>query len=501
MNTLHRLSILSGTLLAAGLALASCQKSVVENPEAEGEGLQEVTLVVKGGIHRWDATKADTTPLDINGSILYIGLDNGYKEIPLRAEYVVTTESAAWHLNFDSGALDGVTDGKARCYYIENATNINRGILTLNDRSIIYQDEEATYQFDGERIVLNTNLAPKTGRINFLTPADSDSYTIYVHGVSYYNQFDAKTLTFSSRCSSYDWDTYQFLYRSTDDPAYLYVFFTDPGDPTLFVSNRSNASERDRYYERTFDPDILAPGHSVACQVPSQYYHNEWREFEKRKYYSFTSFYFVPRGTFTMGGGEFVPEHPVTLTKGYYLSYREISRDQWYEIMGEPEEFNDSSQPVTGKTWDEIQGFIAALNSQAEGRVTFRLPTEAEWEWAARGAFFSYNYRYSGTQSPEATINLNDGLTEVSGDSWVTNELNLTDMSGNAGEFCADWFGPYSADAQTDPTGPSTGTYRVIRGGDIFSPDEGVTVYARATLETASLETTGFRLLMEVPEP
>lgn len=498
MNTLHRLSILAALLLAAGAALASCQKRLVENPGSDEEvSARETTLILNGGIRRWDATKAeDSVPLDIVGSVLYISLNNGFKEIPLKAEF---RDDYLWHLTFDAGALDGTTHGTARCYYFENVeSGYGSSTVYLNKNSIVYQDEEATFQGDSEMIWLTIDLAPKTGRIRFMPAKDSYYEDARIHGLSYYSQFDAKTFSFTTRSNNSGIEAYQFIneYVADDSSYYMYVFFTDPLDPTLFYFD---GYSNDKFYERTFDPETLSPGNSVVLRLPIPEQHNEWWAYDASTSFSFTTFRFVPRGTFTMGGGDFVPEHQVTISKSYYLSNREITRDQWYEVMGEPEEFNDSSQPVSGKTWEEIQAFITALNDLAEGRITFRLPTEAEWEWAARGSLKSYGFPYSGTNDPGAVLHNNDYLSTGSA---VANELSLCDMSGNAGEFCADWFGPYSDEAQTDPTGPSTGTWRVIRGGDIRTPDEnGITVYARATLETASLETTGFRLLMELPQP
>jgi formylglycine-generating enzyme required for sulfatase activity len=199
------------------------------------------------------------------------------------------------------------------------------------------------------------------------------------------------------------------------------------------------------------------------------------------------TFYMVPveGGTFSMGAtpeqGSDVssrekPVHQVTLSS-YYIGETEVTQALWQAVMGDfPSNFTGMQLPVEQVSWEDCQAFIAALNAMTGQQ--FRLPTEAEWEFAARGGNMSMGYKYSG----------NDNLALVAwysyNDSWDVrgtgyygthpvatrnpNELMLYDMSGNVHEWCQDWYGVYDSAAQIDPVGPNTGTTRVYRGGSWY---------------------------------
>ena len=130
-----------------------------------------------------------------------------------------------------------------------------------------------------------------------------------------------------------------------------------------------------------------------------------------------------------------------------------------------PSNFGDMQHPVEMVSWDDCQTFISRLN-ELTGE-TFRLPTEAQWEYAARGGNKSKGYTYSGSNE------IDDVAWYWENSYYIThpvktkapNELGIYDMSGNVDECCSDWYGSYSSAAQTDPTGPSTGSDRVSRGG------------------------------------
>ena len=125
----------------------------------------------------------------------------------------------------------------------------------------------------------------------------------------------------------------------------------------------------------------------------------------------------------------------------------------------------NSRRPVDNVSWKDCQEFIRKLN-QLTGR-NFRLPTEAEWEYAARGGNQSCHYKYSGgsRSSNVAWYEDNSGRTTHPVGQKSPNELGLYDMSGNVYEWCLDWWGDYSSESQTNPTGPESGSLRVLRGG------------------------------------
>ena len=127
-----------------------------------------------------------------------------------------------------------------------------------------------------------------------------------------------------------------------------------------------------------------------------------------------------------------------------------------------------AKNPVTNVSWNDCQEFVRKLNSLTGG--SFRLPTEAEWEFAARGGNKSRGYKYSGSDNLGSVAwywdNSDNKVHPVGSKS--PNELGLYDMSGNVDEWCADWKYPYPFSSQTNPTGPSSGSYRVHRGGCYF---------------------------------
>ena len=209
----------------------------------------------------------------------------------------------------------------------------------------------------------------------------------------------------------------------------------------------------------------------------------------------------IEGGTFTMGttaehafDGWELPAHEVTLSS-YCIGQTEVTQALWQAVMGSNPSYYSSrnnfatnlQRPVECVSWNDCQTFITKLN-QLTGR-TFRLPTEAEWEFAARGGNKSQGYKYSGSNNlddvawywfsiPSQADGRKDGTQTVA--TKAPNELGLYDMSGNVWEWCQDWYGSYSSDAQIDPVGPSTGSSRVMRGGSWVNFDYSCLVSYRA---------------------
>jgi len=193
---------------------------------------------------------------------------------------------------------------------------------------------------------------------------------------------------------------------------------------------------------------------------------------------------FVQGGTFTMGctseqgsdcENDEKPAHQVTVSS-FRIGKYPVTQAQWKAVMGSyPSELYNTGCddcPIESVNWDDIQEFIKKLNVQTGN--TYRLPTEAEWEFACRGGLKSAHYKYSGSNILDE-VAWYDGNYKNSkhGSQGTThpvgkkkpNELGIYDMSGNVFEWCSDWYGIYTNSAQTNPKIPSSGSYRVLRGG------------------------------------
>ena len=183
---------------------------------------------------------------------------------------------------------------------------------------------------------------------------------------------------------------------------------------------------------------------------------------------------YVSGGTFTMGATSEQgsnasdyekPTHSVTLS-GFYICKYEVTQALWKAVMGSnPSNWKGDNLPVENVSWGDCQKFIRKLNAMT-GK-NFRLPTEAEWEFAARGGNNSRGYKYAGSNNigDVAWYEDNSGRkTHVVG-TKSPNELGIYDMSGNVFEWCQNWFYDYSSASQTNPTGPRSGTNGVVRGG------------------------------------
>jgi formylglycine-generating enzyme required for sulfatase activity len=159
------------------------------------------------------------------------------------------------------------------------------------------------------------------------------------------------------------------------------------------------------------------------------------------------------------------PVHQVTLSS-YYIGETEVTQTLWTAVMGSnPSYFTGNNLPVEQVSWNDCQTFIRKLNSLTG--ENFRLPTEAEWEFAARGGNNSQGYQYSGSNNLSAVAWFSGSQThDVKTKS--PNELGIYDMSGNVWEWCQDWYGSYSSNSVTNPTGAVSGSSRVYRGGSWF---------------------------------
>lgn len=221
----------------------------------------------------------------------------------------------------------------------------------------------------------------------------------------------------------------------------------------------------------------------------------------------------VEGGTFTMGAtseqgkdGDIDEKetHQVTLSD-YYIGQTEVTQELWSAVMGSNPAYykNGNNYPVENVSWDECQTFIQQLNSLLSSELSnmrFTLPTEAQWEYAARGGNKSCYYKYSGsgTLASVAWYKNNSYSTTYNVATKIPNELGIYDMSGNVWEWCQDRYGSYMSSPQTDPTGATTGAKRVTRGGSWFSLAKFCRVSCRdGNAQTVRRSNLGLRLVCQ----
>lgn len=198
---------------------------------------------------------------------------------------------------------------------------------------------------------------------------------------------------------------------------------------------------------------------------------------------------YVDSGSFVMGGTEeqgedaFEMEYPVhrVSLNPYYIATVEVTQAQWKVVMGSnPSYFKGDSLPVELVSWDDAMAFCAKL-SEATGKK-YILPTEAQWEFAARGGNLSKGYKYSGSDSLDDVAwhyENSERQTHPVGKKKA-NKLGLYDMSGNVCEWCLDWYGDYAPEDTVNPQGAEHGTDRVLRGGSWNYEARGCRVSGRA---------------------
>ena len=210
----------------------------------------------------------------------------------------------------------------------------------------------------------------------------------------------------------------------------------------------------------------------------------------------------VEPGTFLMGSTD---DYKVTISKHYYIGETEVTQALWQAVTGNSprEDYSwdakiglGNEYPAYAISYNHVQSFLTKLNNLTG--IQFRMPTEAEWEFAARGGNKSKGYTYSGSNNVDEVAWYDDNsdykIHPVK--TKAPNELGIYDMSGNVMEWCSDWFDDYPHYAVTDPTGPTSGSARILRGGHYFMWEKWCRTYFRVytTEPSDTFSEFGFRL-------
>ncbi len=277
--------------------------------------------------------------------------------------------------------------------------------------------------------------------------------------------------------------------------------YTISGRPVVYLSLREAYLSRNAIYEITMTPGLKAKnGNRLPKQYHFQFYTFKEKSFDLGNGVSLKLLW-IPKGWFLMGGDNAFgswwdarPSHKVTFTQGFWMGKYEVTREQWVQLMNPSQNTDDPKLPIASVSWNDIQAFIEKLNEKTG--ETFSLPTEAQWEYAARGSDNLSGMRrdlgdiawYSGN-SGDTTHPVGKKNPTVWG---------LYDMRGNVSEWCQDWYGRYPSGAVTNPTGPDAGDTRVVRGENFKTPKRLPDPISRNMSDPdVSHRTIGFRVVMQ----
>ena len=455
----------------AFIAFSCAEENAISEPQSDDAVRQGYVAEMKfeSGVPSFGEQTEETrayTDAWADGARLYLQFYNGSARVDGMAEYSASTNS--WTVNY-YGTITKGQQAKCEVYYFENAGTATYESVTLTPETAVFADKSATYLYEAGEVTLTAQLAAQTGRLRWKGSA-SQEFTFT--GLTCHTKYDILHNTLSTQAQ----EITQTISSSGSSP-YVYGSFTS--EAKLIVESDGDDEVA---FIKTFDTAVLAKGKSGYINVPTMASRNGWTLVAPETTKSFTvngvtfTMEYVEKGSFTMGAtseqigaaSDEKPTHNVTLTRSFYMGTYEVTQELYQAVMGSnPSTYKGEMKPVTDVSWNDCQTFITKLNSLTG--LTFSLPTEAEWEFAARGGNETKGYLYSGSNNIGDVAyyygeSLGGGPTEVG--EYYPNELGIYDMSGNVFEWCQDWYRAYySSGSQTDPTGPTSGSYRVLRGG------------------------------------
>ena len=469
---------------------------------------ETMKMRLNGNLTPFDDAEARTTRADWTwntGSTVYILFKSGSSSVSGHATYSGNDE---WNITFN-GSL--ANSGSCRVYYFQGAAT-NSDYITLKTNDAVYADTTATYSISNSEVAITAALKPLTSRLRL--KGTSGVKTI-LSGVTTYLGYDVKTGKFDTNTQNVE----QAIGSSGFTP-YVYGVYTKTN---RLLSVRNDADGTNIRFDKSFGESVMKVGESGYITVPTVSSNSGWTvTYEDFSFtvtgnnitWTFPMVYVAP-GTFQMGyinsSGWVSRYHQVTLTKAYYIGKYEVTQGLWEAVTGQKPTSTGykwsetvglgSSYPAYYISWDDCQTFINSLNtklsSQLRGRK-FRMPTEAEWEYAARGGNKSQGYIYSGSNTATDVGWFRDNSSSKTHpvSYKLSNELGIRDMSGNVWEWCSDYYGDYSSNAQTDPKGPTTGSNHVRRGGS-YDENPSMVVNRYMSTQITRENWIGLRLVLQ----
>lgn len=399
------------------LGFSACSNDDFEEIDSlipEGEtGKQTIPLTFVGNVVGFDEsngskkvqTRATTSSWN-NGDKIYITFYNGSNIVPGEATY---NSATGWSVSYDGNLATG-SSLKCEARYFVNATFSSSSLVSLNSNSEIYEDVNATYTYNNGSLTVTASLVPKTGRIRF---TGTSGVKIYTTGISVYTTFSPAINTFSSSNAMIT-----STVGSNGSTPYIYGTFSDSDRNIGLVG-------ADFAYTRTCTSDMLKTGESGYMAIPSESAHNNWRS-----------------GLYVKASGVEFKMIPVAGYSGgfFLIGETEVTEALYNSVNGTA---STSQLPKSSIRCTASLSFIEKLNNTT--KLSFSLPSSAQWKYAAKGGNKSQGYTYCGSNTPGdvAWYSANTS-SKQNVKTKAPNELGIYDMSGNVGEFVTDRNGDYN---------------------------------------------------------
>lgn len=483
-----------GTIL---MATVSCTKEFTETPEAEPVKNTCKMRLIGSRVNYDVATKADsdaetqdTTWAD--GSVIYLRM---VSSIGVTAgEAIYDKKDDIWTVNY-YGPLNEDKTTSCVAVYAEDLVKYEGTVIEFDEKSVVYADSLGTYTYSGGDLVVTAKLKPMSGRVRFTGKKGTE---IKVYGVAHFTEYDLENNIFKAEATPVKMTVGEDGYTP-----YIYGRFSEPDEPTFKVW--VDAKEG---YTKYCSTKIFQEGDSGVMSIPTSTSHNGWIE---GLYFNVNGARFkmipIEGGTFKMGDptstSSYLKEHTVNLT-GFCMAETELTREVYLK-MQDPTNNNitNPNLPYFGGSYlyySDATKTVDELNKVTNAE--FVIPSEAQWEFAAKGGNKSKGYKYSGSDTiADVAWYSSNASSKHDVKQKAPNELGLYDMSGNIMEWTRDYYTTYPTTEQTNPIVDKTtanSTSLAVRGG---SWNDSAT-YCTCTYRTSNSESSsnyyaGLRLALD----
>lgn len=422
--------------LSALVLMTVCSCSKLQNDELSDQHRKVYTaeLVFDGSLTTFDAVTRSSSTSWADGSIVYLQFDTDDNYVDGVAVYDAGT--AKWTLEFYGEINSNNKEQVCHAVYIENAVEYGYHDVILDESSIVYKDTDGSYTYDGSLLIVNAHLVPATGRIRF---EGAPGYSYTMTGLTNYTRYNIANNTWTSETHSFS----NTLPESGKSDYYYVYFSTDmnPSREMQFYDKENNAR-----YEKTFPEGVLDAGKSGFMNIPTIESHNSWASDPIVKTFTVGDVSFnmilVDAGKIIAGPkGHYanvsVSPYRVEVGYDYYIGETEITHGLYSAVTGEiipkGSAENDPKSDISYNN-DYFEPMALFHGLYEKTGISFGLPYENEWVFAACGGLLTQRYLYSGSNNIDDVAWYNcDEPHEVK--QKLPNELGLYDMSGNLAEF------------------------------------------------------------------